>query len=97
LVTALTPLSHDSILTVLAEISFMVVGFSMLASVFRGSNSKLRFLGFRNVAEIGLISAFGSLAPQLFHSFGWTEAVSWQLETGSFGLLLLLGFVFGLR
>jgi hypothetical protein len=69
----------------------------MLASVLRTSSSKLRFIGFRNVAEIGLISAFGSLVPLVFHSFGWSEAASWRFGASSFGLLLLLGFLFAIR
>jgi hypothetical protein len=88
---------YDAILTTLAEIGITVVGFSLLASVFRGAGNRLRFLTFRNVAEIGLICAYGALAPQLFQSLGVSEVASWRSGSGTFGLLLLLGNVFGIR
>jgi hypothetical protein len=93
----LQPFPHESIMTTLAELSIAVVGFSMLASVFRGANNRHRLIGFRNVAEIGLISAFGSLAPLLLHTFGFPEGTSWRLGTGLFGLLLLIGFITSMR
>lgn len=50
----------------------------MLASVFRSKGGTLRFLGFRNVAEIGLIVAW-VIASILFLN----SAFDWELRSAA--------------
>lgn len=93
------PLPYESLLQTLAELSVAFVGFSMLASVFRGSggDDHVRFIDFRDVAEIGLIAALGSLAPQLLQAFGLSAEVSWRAASGLLGGLFTAGYVFSVR
>jgi hypothetical protein len=93
------PLPHESLLQTLAELSVAFVGFSMLASVFRGRRGEehLRFLDFRDVAEIGLIAAVGSLAPQLLQAFDFPAEAAWRGASGLLGALFTAGYVLAVR
>jgi hypothetical protein len=93
------PLPHESLLQTLAELSVAFVGFSMLASVFRGRRGEdhLRFLDFRDVAEIKLIAAVGSLAPQLLQAFDFPAEAAWRGASGLLGALFTAGYVLAVR
>jgi hypothetical protein len=93
------PLPYESLLQTLAELSVAFIGFSMLASVFRGSrgDGQLRFMDFRDVAEIGLIAALGSLAPQLLRAFGLSAEVTWRAASGLLGGLFTAGYFLAVR
>ena len=94
------PLPYESLLQTLAELSVAFVGFSMLASVFRGSGGDdhhLRFMDFRDVAEVGLIATVGSLAPQLLQAFGLSAEVTWRAASGLLGGLFAAGYALAVR
>jgi len=89
------PLPYESLLQTLAELSVAFIGFSMLASVLRGSrgDEHLRFMDFRDVAEIGLFAAVGSLTPQLLQAFGLSTESTWRAASGLLGGLYTAGFL----
>jgi hypothetical protein len=95
----LPSLDHESLLQVLAEISVAFVGFSMLASVFRTNegDDRVRFAGFRDVAETGLLATIGSLAPVVLHALGWPEASTWRVASGGLAALWAVGATASLR
>jgi hypothetical protein len=93
------PLPHELLLQTLAELSVAFIGFSMLASVFRGSrgDDHLRFMDFRDVAEIGLFATVGSLAPQLLLAFDLAAEFTWRAASGLLGGLYTAGYFLAVR
>jgi hypothetical protein len=80
-------------LQTLTEVSAAFVGFSMLANALRSSRGDelMRFMNYRDVAEIGLIGVLGSLAPLLLYSFGWPEETAWRWSSAIFGAAHIVG------
>lgn len=85
------PLAHHDLLQTLTEVSVAFVGFSMLANVFRRSTGGelIRFLGYRDVAQGGLICMLSSLTPVLLHSFGWPGDAVWRWSSALFGAVYI--------
>lgn len=83
----------------LAQIGTAVVGFSLLSSVFRGNQGRelVRFMTFRDVAEIGMIATIGSLLPQVLGAVGADEPARWRWAGAGFGILYVAGFSGSLR
>jgi hypothetical protein len=63
----------------------------------KSQRALLRFMGFRDVAEIGLIATLGSLALQLLQSFGLSEELTWRAAVGLLGGLYTAGYFAALR
>ena len=92
-------LPHESLLQTLLEVSVAFVGFSMLASVFRSRTDEelVRFAAFRDVAEVGLLAALGSLAPLLLNMLGLPEVTLWRCASGAFAALFVVGSAAAIR
>jgi hypothetical protein len=95
----LQSLPHESVLELLAEISAAFVGFSMLASVFRANtgDDRVRFAGFRDVAETALLAMLGSVTPLLLHALDWDAERIWRAASGALAALWAVGTVFSMR
>ena len=86
-------LQHASLLELLAEVSVAFVGFSTLASVLRPNvqNDRVRFFGFRDVAETGLIATLGSIGPLVLTAFELSPNTTWRLASGAVGAIWIVG------
>ena len=95
----LEALSHETLLTTLAEISAAVVGFSMVVSVLRpdSGNRAERWFTLRDVAEIGLISAAASIIPLAVHAYGGAANTTWRIASGLFAVLWISGMSLAIR
>ncbi len=91
----MTPLPHESLLTVMGEVAAAFVGFSLVVSALRArSNDSLdetrRFYSMREVAEIGLVCVFASFLPLVIHAFGASPDAIWRIGSATFLALVVL-------
>jgi hypothetical protein len=95
----LQALEHASLLELLAEVSVAFVGFSMLASVLRPNlqNDRVRFFGFRDVAETSLIATLGSIGPPVLAAFDFSPNATWRLTGGAVGSIWVVGATAAVR
>ena len=86
-------LQHASLLELLAEVSVAFVGFSMLASVLRPNvqSDRVRFFGFRDVAETSLIATLASIGPLVLAAFELSPNTTWRLAGGAVGAIWIIG------
>jgi len=88
----------SEILVTVAEVAAAFVGFSMVVGVLRpeSPDSDIRFSAIRDVAEIGLITVAGSLAPLAVGLFVISEPTLWRICSLGLSMVWLGGVSFGL-
>jgi len=76
-------LSHEGILSTLAEMHIAVVGFSLVVGILRpqSQTEERRLFTLRGVAIIGLLGAVMSAFPMVAHSFGLSPESTWRLSS----------------
>jgi hypothetical protein len=95
----MTPLPHEQVLSTLAEMSIAVVGFSMVAGIFRpeSSDNEIRLFTLRDVGEIGLICAVMSALPLVVHAYGLSTDSNWRLASSVQGFWSVVAITAALR